>query len=101
MSVARRNAYRGQHVVVTDRVTGKQYEGVLKGWGPTTLQLWLGTRGDEGYREFGAGVRVSEVLSQDACDELGLDGRDLGRAVTSDDLTPAQVATLARLERHA
>lgn len=101
MSVARRNAYRGQHVVVTDRVSGAEHEGVLKGWGPSVLQLWLGARGDEGYREFGGSVRVSEVLSQDACDALGLDGRDLGRSVTKDDLTPAQVATLAQLERHA
>lgn len=73
MSLARRNSYRGQHVLVTDRVSGKTFEGVLKGWGTSVLQLWLGARGDEGHREFAGGVSVEAVLSQDECDEAGLD----------------------------
>jgi len=91
MSLSRRHSYRGQHVVVTDRVSGETVEGVLKGWGPTALQLWLGARGDEGYREFGAGVRVEAVLSQDECDAAGIDAvafqAEHGRPVTRADVS--------------
>jgi len=90
MSLARRNAYRGQHVVVTDRATGGQFEGVLKGWGASVLQLWLGARGDEGYREFGSGVSVEAVLSQDECDAAGIDAVEFqarhGRPATQGDV---------------
>lgn len=114
MRVARRSSFRGQQVSVTVRATGETVRGVLKGWGASTLQLWLGERGDEGYREFATGtVTVEDVmsvapgteLSADECEAAGIDPVQFqwehGRPATRADLTPSQVVTIATLERHA